>query len=133
MTSTERVRDARPAWITFAAVVLFAVGFLRIISAITYFDSSDDVASLSAGLFGDSLWAWGIWDLAIAALALFAGASLLGGGGFGRDVGYLWGIVVFVQSFLVIEHAPWFAAATIALASLVVYGLAVTSDWPDGG
>ena len=56
---------------------MFAVGFARIISAITYFDNSDDVNNLTAGLFGDSSWSWGLWDLIIAALALFAGWSLL--------------------------------------------------------
>jgi hypothetical protein len=35
-------------------------------------------------------------------------------------------VVAIVNSFVIIEHAPWFAATTIALASLVVYGLTVS-------
>src|SRR5262245_2901600 len=69
-------------WLTFAAIVMFSVAFFRIISAIAYFNNSNEVANLSAGLFGNSLWMWGIWDLAISALALFAGLSLLSNGGF---------------------------------------------------
>ncbi len=118
--------DPRAGWVTFSAIVLFSVGFVRIISAIRYFDDSSDVANLTAGIFGDTLWAWGLWDLCIAALALFAGWSLLSNGGFGRVVAYIWAVVVIVNSFVIIEHAPWFAAATIALASSVIYGLAVS-------
>jgi hypothetical protein len=108
---------------------MFAVGFIRIITAIRYFDDSADVNNLTLGLYGDNLWAWGIWDLFIAALALCAGVSLLAGGGFGRVIAYIWGVVVIVQSFLIIGQAPWFAAAMIVLASLVLYGLASTADW----
>lgn len=116
--------ERRTGWIMFAAVVMFSVGFLRIISGISYLADSHKVNDLSFGLFGDNLWAWGIWDLGIAAVALFAGYSLLGNGGFGRVVAYLWAVLVIVNSFLIIGAAPWFAALMIALAVLVVYGLA---------
>lgn len=64
------------------------------------------------------------WDLGIAAVALFAGHSLLGNGTFGRVVAYLWAGLVIVNSFLIMGIAPWFAFTMIALAVLVVYGLA---------
>ena len=57
--------------------------------------------------------------------------SLLVGGGFGRVVGYIWAIWVIVESFLVIGLAPWFSIAMIGLGTLVIYGLAITSD--EGG
>jgi hypothetical protein len=50
----------RPGWLTFAAVVLFAVGFLRIISAIYYFADSARVADVSHGAFGDNLFLWAL-------------------------------------------------------------------------
>ena len=37
--------DTRSGWVTFAAIMMFAVGFARIISAITYFDDSNDVTT----------------------------------------------------------------------------------------
>jgi hypothetical protein len=117
--------------VTFAAIVMFAVGFLRIISAISYFADSHKINELSNGLFSSHLWAWGIWDLIVAVLALYAGYSLLGGGGFGRVVAYIWGVLVIVQGFLTIGVAPWFSAAMIALAALVVFGLASTADWSE--
>lgn len=116
--------ERRTGWVMFAAVVMFSVGCLRVISGISYLANSHKVNNLTFGLFGDNLWAWGLWDLGIAAIALFAGYSLLGGGGFGRVVAYLWAVLVIVNSFLIIGAAPWFAALMIALAVLVVYGLA---------
>jgi hypothetical protein len=127
--SVQEHDDARSGWLTFAAILMFAVGFVRIVSAIRYFDDGQEINNLSAGLFGDSLWAWGIWDLCVAALALLGGFSLLTGGGLGRVVAYIWGVLVIVQGFLIIEHAPWYGAAAIALAVLVIYGLSSTSGW----
>jgi hypothetical protein len=120
--------ETRSGWGVFAAIVLFSVGFLRIISGISYLADSNKVNDLTLGLFGDSLWAWGLWDLGIGIIALYAGYSLLGGGTFGKVVAYLWAVLVIVNSFLIIGLAPWFAAGMIALAVLVVYGLASTSE-----
>jgi hypothetical protein len=123
--------DRRPGWVTFAAVLLFAVAFVRIISAINYFGDGSDINDLTNSVFGQHLWVWGIWDLCLAALALGAGISLLGGGGFGRVIAYIWAVWVIVQSFLIIGLAPWFAATMILLAVLVIYGLASTSEWSE--
>jgi hypothetical protein len=118
--------ERRSGWTMFAAIVLFAVGFLRIISGISYLADSHKVNDLTLGLFGDNLWAWGLWDLVIAVVAIFAAYSLLGGGTFGKVVAYLWAVLVIVNSFLIMGAAPWFAVSMIALAVLVVYGLAVS-------
>jgi len=117
-------------WITFAAIVLYAVGFLRIISGISYLADSHKVNNLTFGIFGDNMWAWGIWDLGIAALAIYAAYSLLEGGEFGRIVAYIWAILVIVNGFLILAYAPWYGAAAITLAGLVVYGLATTTAAP---
>lgn len=113
----------RSGWLTFAAIVMFAVGVARLVSGIDFLADGNSVSDLTGSLFGDQLWAWGIWDLAIAGLALFAGFSLLSGGGFGRVVGYIWSFAVLVQSILIISWAPWYAAAAMTLAGLVMYAL----------
>src|SRR5262249_39463457 len=110
----------------FAAIVMFAVAFFRIISALSYFNNSSEVANLTAGLFGHTLWLWGIWDLAIAVLALLAGLSLLGNGGYGGVLAYIWAVFVIVNGFSVMTQAPWYAVSMIALAVYVVYDLAVS-------
>jgi len=109
----------RPGWLTFAAVVLFSVAGLRLISGIAYLADSNKVNDLSGGLFGDNIFWWGLWDLGIAALALFAGYSLLSGNTFGRVVGYVWAIVVIIQSFLILSYAPWYGFAAMLLNNIV--------------
>ena len=117
---------SRTGWIMLAAIVMFSVGFFRILSGISYLANSHKINNFTLGFFGDNMWAWGIWDLGIAALAIWAAYSLLGGGEFGRIAAYVWSIMVIVNGFLVIGYAPWFAAGMITLAVLVVYGLAST-------
>jgi hypothetical protein len=119
----------RPGWLTFAAVILFTVAIVNVISAISYFADSRKVNDLSLGLFGDNLWLWGLWDLVIAGLALWGAWSLLNGDTAGRVIGFIWAAVVMVQSFMLFAWAPWYAAAALALSLLVMYALSVTSDW----
>lgn len=119
--------EERSGWLTFAAIVMFAVAFARVISAISWFQGGDQISDLTHSLYGDTLWVYGVWDSVIAALAFFAGLSLMAGTGFGRVIGYIWAVVLIVQSLVVIGVAPWYAAAAIALAGLVLYGLAKTS------
>jgi hypothetical protein len=117
---------SRTGWIMLAAIVMFSVGVYRVLSGISYLADSHKINDFTAGFFGDNMWAWGLWDLGIAAIAIWAAFSLLSGGEFGRVIAYLWAILVIVNSFLIIGIAPWFAAAMITLAVLVVYGLAST-------
>jgi len=119
----------RPGWLTFASVVLISVGIMRIFSAISYFANSHKVNNLSAGLFGDQLWGWGLWDLIIAVLAIWGGYSLLNGNSFGRAVGYVWAGLVLIQSFLILAWAPWFGFLSMSIAVLVMFALASTSEW----
>jgi hypothetical protein len=127
--STHAQADDRPGLITFAAVVMFAVCFVRLITAIHYFQDGSQISDLTGSIFGDQLWVWGLWDLCLSLLALGAGLSLLVGGGFGRILGYIWAVWVIVQSFLIIGPAPWFSLAMIGLASVVIYALASTGEW----
>ena len=117
---------SRTGWIMLAAIVMFSVGVFRVLSGISYLVNSHKINDFTAGFFGDNMWAWGLWDLLIAAIAIWAAFSLLSGGEFGRVIAYIWAILVIVNSFLIIGIAPWFAAAMITLAVLVVYGLAST-------
>ena len=119
----------RPGWLTFAAIVLISVGCLRVLSAIYYFADSARVVNLTGGAFGGNLFLWGLWDLVIAALALYGGFSLLSGNTFGRVVAYAWGVLVIVQSFMIISYAPWFGFAALLLAMLVIMAVSASSDW----
>ena len=129
--STDVYEGRGSGWLEFAGVVLLAVGFFRIISAIAYFADSRKVNDLTNGLFSNHFWAWGLWDLLIAALAIMAGFSLFTNGGFGRVFAYIWAVLVIVQSFTIINLAPWYGALSIAVAGLVVYGLSTTPRGAD--
>jgi hypothetical protein len=118
--------DEGSGWLGFAGVVLLAVGFFRIISAIGYFADSHKMNDLTNGLFSSHNWGWGVWDLIIAALAITAGLSIFVGGTFGRVVGDIWAVFVIVQGFTIINIAPWYGALSIAVAALVLYALAST-------
>jgi hypothetical protein len=122
--STQAYEDRTSGWLEFAAIMMFAVGFFRIISAIEYFADKHRINDLTGGLFEGNAWAWGLWDLAIAAVAILAGLSILAGGGFGRVLGYIFGVMIIVQGFTVINLAPWYGALSITIGALVVYGLA---------
>jgi hypothetical protein len=121
----------RPGLLTFVTVVLFSVGCLRVITAIYYFADSVRVNNLTFGAFGHHLFLWGLWDLLIALLAFWGGSSLLRGDTFGRIIGYVWAGTVLIQSFMILSSSPWFGFASLILAVLVSYALAVTSDWKD--
>ena len=128
--SSMQAYASRTGWIMLAAVVMFSVGVFRIISGISYLANSHKINDYTAGFFGDNMWAWGIWDLLIAVIAIWAAFSLLEGGEFGRVIAYTWAILVIVNSFLTIGIAPWFGAAMLTLALLVIYGLASTPVTP---
>ena len=124
MSQVAYEEDRASGWLGFAAIMMFAVGFFRIISAIEYFADKHRINDLTGGLFQGNTWAWGLWDLIIAGAAILAGLSILAGGGFGRVLGYIFGVLVIVQGFTVINLAPWYGALSIAIGALVVYGLA---------
>ena len=122
---------SRPGWLTFAAVVLFAVGILQVISAIYFFANSSRIADLSGGAFGRHVWSWGIWELVMAVLAIAAGRSLLAGHTFGRVIGYLWATLVIIESLMIISRASSAGWATLARGVLVIYALTTTSSWQE--
>jgi hypothetical protein len=72
---------------------------------------------------------WGILDLIIAIIALYAGIEILRGGTYGIVVGYLFAVVGAIRWLFVIPAAPVLAVVVIALCVMVIYGLAEHSDY----
>jgi hypothetical protein len=56
-TETAVYEKPSSGWVTFAAILMFAVGLDRIITAISYFANSVRVNNLTSGLFTTHLWA----------------------------------------------------------------------------
>ena len=92
MATQPETAPGRPAGLTFAAVVLLAIGCARVISAIYYFADSNRLSEAADGPFAHHLVYWGFWDLIIAALALGGGYALLKRNELGFVLGYTFGV-----------------------------------------
>src|SRR5215211_3405114 len=78
----------RPDLVTFAAIIMFTLGGFHVLLAISEFANSTWVLSrLDIQLFIPILFIWGIVDLIIGSIAVYAGFSILRGGAFGGTAG----------------------------------------------
>jgi hypothetical protein len=124
----------RPHLVTFAAVMMFALGGFHVLLAISSFARSTWVLSrLDIELLIPSLIHWGIFDLIIGLIAVYAGVSILRGGTFGLILGF---VGTFGWLFY-ITVSPVLATVIIVIDGLVIYGLAKHTDYfqgsPGGG
>jgi hypothetical protein len=119
----------RPGMFTFAAVIMFLVAGFEVLSAILAFAGTGWWVTEMGNLVYANLVLWGILDLIIALIALFAGISLLRGGAFGLVMGYLFAGLTAIRWLFVIPAAPILSVVMIALCVMVIYGLARHSDY----
>ena len=131
--SNSTVREptmGRPGLITYAAIMMFALGGFHVLLAISEFASSTWVLSrLDVELFIPILVVWGILDLIIGAIALYAGFSTLRGGMFGWIMGYTFAVLGIIRWLFYIPVAPVLAVVVIVLDMLVVYALVQHTDY----
>ena len=118
----------RPGMVTFAAILMFVVAGLEALSALLAFAGTGWWVTEVGNLVYANFVVWGIVDLIIAFIALYAGIDLLRGGAFGVVMGYLFAVVAAIRWLFVIPAAPVLAVVVIALCVMVVYGLAKYSD-----
>jgi hypothetical protein len=103
---------------------MFALGGFHILLAVSEFAHSTWVLSrLDVELFIPSLVVWGIVDLIIGAIALYAGFSILRGGVFGFLAGLGFAMLGVIRWLFYIPVSPVLAVVIIALDVLVIYGL----------
>jgi hypothetical protein len=123
----------RPGLLTYAAIMMFVLGGFHILVAISEFADSTWVRSrLDIELVIPSLFIWGILDLIIGAIALYAGFSTLRGGMFGWIMGYTFAVLGIIRWLFYIPVAPVLAVVVIVLAMLVVYALVQHTDYFQG-
>src|SRR5215212_8695294 len=83
----------RPGLVTFAALMMFALSGFHILLAISEFARSTWVLTrLDIELLIPSLIVWGILDLIIGIIAVYAGVSILRDGSFGLITGFVFAI-----------------------------------------
>jgi hypothetical protein len=120
----------RPGLLTYAAIMMFVLGGFHILLAISEFANSTWVLSrLDIELFIPILLVWGILDLIIGSLAVYAGVSLLRGGTFGLATGYIFASLGVIRWLFYIPVAPVLAVVVIALNALVIYALAENAEY----
>ena len=122
----------RPGMVTFAAILMFVVAGLEALSALLAFAGTGWWVTEAGNLVYANFVFWGIVDLIIALIALYAGIDLLRGGAFGLAMGYLFAIVGAIRWLFVIPAAPVLAVVVVALCVMVIYGLAKHSDYYEG-
>ena len=118
----------RPGMVTFAAVIMFMVAGFEVLSAILAFVGTGWWATASGDLVYANFVFWGILDLIIALIALYAGIDLLRGGAFGVVMGYLFAGLGAIRWLFVIPAAPILSVVVIALCVMVIYGIAKYSE-----
>ena len=128
-----RVAKRRPGVLTFAAVMMFVVAGLEGLSASLAFAGSGWWVTSSGDLIYANFVFWGIVDLVISIIALYAGIDILRGGAYGTVVGYLFAVVGTIRWLFVIPAAPVLAVVVIALCVMVIYGLSQHSDYSESG
>ena len=120
----------RPGLLTYAAIMMFVLGGFHILVAISEFaDSTWVLSRLDIELFIPILLIWGIVDLIIGSLAVYAGISLLRGGTFGLATGYIFAMLGVIRWLFYIPVSPVLAVVVIALNALVIYALVENAEY----
>jgi hypothetical protein len=114
--------------VTFAAVVIFIVAGLEALTGLLAFMGTGWWVTSTGDLVYTNFVFWGVVDLIVALIALYAGIDLLRGGSFGVGMGYLFAGLAAIRWLFVIPAAPVLAVVVIALCVMVIYGLAKYSD-----
>jgi hypothetical protein len=123
-----RAAAHRPGMVTFAAVMMFLVAGFEALSALLAFAGTGWWVTDAGNLVYANFVLWGIVDLIIALIALYAGIDLLRGGTYGLVMGYLFAGLGAIRWLFVIPAAPVLAVVVIALCVMVIYGLAKYSE-----
>jgi hypothetical protein len=122
----------RAGMLTFAAVMMFVVAGLEGLSALLSFAGTGWWVTDAGNLVYANFVFWGILDLIVAIIALYAGIDILRGGTYGLVVGYLFAVFGAIRWLFVIPAAPVLAVVVIALCVMVIYGLSKYSDYSEG-
>ena len=125
-----RVLTHRPGMLTFAAIMMFVVAGFEALAALLAFAGTGwwYVASADTLVYANFVF-WGVLDLIIAFIALYAGIDILRGGTYGLIVGYVFAIFGAIRWLFFIPAAPVLSVVVIALCVMVVYGLAKYTDY----
>jgi len=120
----------RSGWLTFSAVVLIIAGIMRVIDAIWAFGYHGALPNgLKDAILGHSLKTYGwIW-LILGVILIAAGALVLGpsdrpSAEVSRWIGIIAAALAAISAIFVMPYYPVWSLIYIAIAIMVIYGLA---------
>jgi hypothetical protein len=112
----------------FAAVLLVIVGTINIIYGIGALDDANIFVNDNRFVL-DDLNTLGWVAIILGIIQLTAGFSLFTGGGYGRVIGIIAGVLGAIGALLSVGGAyPWWSLAVFALCVWVVHGLVVYGE-----
>jgi hypothetical protein len=126
--STDYTRTQASGWLAFAAVMLWVAAGIYFLWALNLFADNDWFHQVSAGVFANHVWVWGLWDLAMSFIFLVAGYDVWQGGDFGRLVALIVASVSIVRWLYWMQFAPLAAFAIVVIDVLIIYGVLTTWD-----
>jgi hypothetical protein len=123
------VGGSRSGWLTYSAVMMFVAAALFVIWAINLWSDAAWLTDISNGILGDQRWLWGIVDIVLAVVFVYAGKSLLDGRSFGRWVAIVAASIALIRWFYWMAFAPFLGLTVVVMMFLVLYGVIIT--WGD--
>lgn len=110
----------------FVSILLLIAGVLNVIYGIAAVSNARFFHNGTQYAFSASLHTWGWITIIIGAIQLIAGASLMGGGGFGRVIGIIAATIGAIEALLSVGGAhPLWALGVFAICLWVLHGLII--------
>jgi hypothetical protein len=111
--------------------MLFLLFGLQAVVALMEFFAGTWLIFSPASVPGGYLWIWGIIDILIALIPLYAAIDILRGGQIGRIIGLVIAIVSAIRWFFYLPLAPIAALIIIGIDVLIIYALVAHSEYFD--
>lgn len=121
--------DKRPGLLTFAAIMMLVIGSYQVVVGISEIGNSTWILNLTNDWRGPGLLVWGLVDVVVGAMALYASRDILRGGRVGQFLGFLFAAVGVLKWLIFLPATPALAVVIIVLDVLIIYGLAHNSDY----
>ena len=112
------------AWLSFAALVLFVGGIMRIFDAIWAFRYHGSLpGNFEAAIFGHSLKTYGWIDLIVAAIMIVAAFLVLRRSQLARWFGVFAGAILAISAVWWMPYYPIWSLMYVAIGVLLIYAL----------
>ena len=122
-------KPKRPGLVTFSAILMFVIGGIQLLLALSEFTDASWLLGRSMDLVGDEYVVMAIVDLVIGLTAIFSGFYILRGGEAGRILGITIAIVDAIRWFILMPGLPVAAIVGMTLNLIAIYGLSIHDEY----